>query len=126
MTRNKRFRPRCRVTRGKREQQASVFRALDRVIREGGQASNPIEEQLRVCPEAFKVGELVGKICDSLKYDRESGERVLPTGRTSHASVPLIGNAAPVTSRSSSGFRGASAPDGMSNPQLYWERACYG
>jgi hypothetical protein len=63
---------------GKREQQTSVFRALDRVIRDDGQARNSIEEQLRLCPEAFKVGELVGKVCDSLKYDRESGERVLP------------------------------------------------
>ena len=69
---------RCRVMPGKREQQTSVFRALDRVIRDDGQARNPIEEQLRVCPEAFKAGELVGKVCDSLKYDRESGERVLP------------------------------------------------
>jgi len=71
-------RRRCRVMLGKREQQTSVFRALDRVIRGDGQGRNPIEEQLRVCPEAFKVGEFVGKICDSLKYDRESDERVLP------------------------------------------------
>jgi hypothetical protein len=78
VTRNKRFRSRCRITRGEREQQTSIFRALDRVIRDDGQARNPIEEQLRLCPEAFKVGELVGKVCDSLKYDRESGERVLP------------------------------------------------
>jgi len=71
-------RRRSRVMPGKREQQTSVFRALDRVIQDDGQARNPIEEQLRVCAEAFKVGELVGKVCDSLKYDRESGERVLP------------------------------------------------
>ncbi len=72
------MRRRCRVMPGKREQQTSVFRALERVIQDDGQARNPIEEQLRVCPEAFKVGELVGKVCDSLKYDCESGERVLP------------------------------------------------
>jgi hypothetical protein len=78
VTRNKGVRRRCRVTLGKYEKQTSVFRALDRVVRDDGQASSPIEEQLRICPEAFKVGELVGKVCDSLKYDRESGERVLP------------------------------------------------
>lgn len=72
------MRRRCRVTPGKREQQTSVCRALDHAIRDDGQASSPIEEQLRIYPEAFKVGELVGKVCDSLKYDRESGERVLP------------------------------------------------
>jgi hypothetical protein len=38
-------------------------------------------EQLRQCPEAFKVGEILGKAFDSLKYaqdESEIGDRYLP------------------------------------------------
>jgi len=38
-------------------------------------------EQLKQCPEAFKVGEILGKAFDSLKYAQdgsEIGERYLP------------------------------------------------
>jgi hypothetical protein len=38
-------------------------------------------EQLKQCPEAFKVGEILGKALDSLRYaqnEREVGERYLP------------------------------------------------
>jgi hypothetical protein len=38
-------------------------------------------EQLRQCPEAFKVGEILGKAFDSLKYaqdESELGDRYLP------------------------------------------------
>jgi hypothetical protein len=43
--------------------------------------TDPIVEQLQQCPEAFKAGELVGKMFDTLKYDRddsEGGNRLLP------------------------------------------------
>ena len=43
--------------------------------------TDPIVEQLLQCPEAFKAGELVGKMFDTLKYDRddsEGGNRLLP------------------------------------------------
>jgi hypothetical protein len=38
-------------------------------------------EQLKQCPDAFKVGEILGKAFDSLKYglDEEvAGDRLLP------------------------------------------------
>jgi hypothetical protein len=73
-----RVRRKQRVTRREGDQLASVFQALDCVIRDDAKASTPIEEQLRVCPGAFKVGELVGKMCDNLRYGRECGERILP------------------------------------------------
>jgi len=43
--------------------------------------NDPIMEQLRQCPEAFKVGEILGKAFDSLKYAQdgnEIGDRYLP------------------------------------------------
>lgn len=42
---------------------------------------DPIVEQLRQCPEAFKVGEILGKAFDSLKYRQEEvvdGDRIMP------------------------------------------------
>jgi hypothetical protein len=40
----------------------------------------PITERLKLCPEAFKVGEILGTAFDSLKYAQESeiGDRYLP------------------------------------------------
>jgi hypothetical protein len=38
-------------------------------------------ERLRQCPEAFKVGEVLDKACDTLKYRQEEvveQDRVLP------------------------------------------------
>ena len=38
-------------------------------------------EQLKQCPEAFKVGEILGKAFDSLKYAQDGGglgDRYLP------------------------------------------------
>ena len=78
MTWQQRVRRRRRLTRRERDHDTSVFQALDCVIRNDAKASTPIEEQLRICPGAFKVGELVGKMCDSLKYDRQCGERISP------------------------------------------------
>lgn len=45
-----------------------VMRALDALIADSDLRKDPIEEQLRQCPEAFKAGELVGKLFDRLKY----------------------------------------------------------
>jgi hypothetical protein len=43
--------------------------------------TDPIVEQLKQCPEAFKAGEMVGKMFDALKYSEdgsEGEERYLP------------------------------------------------
>jgi len=57
-----------------------VRRELDALLAGANRQKDPIEEQLRQCPEAFKAGELVGKLFDRLKYnDGEPGEtRLLP------------------------------------------------
>jgi hypothetical protein len=60
-------------------QRSTVFRELDLVMHGDAQANNnPIQEQLRKCPEAFKVGEAIGRLCDRLRFDREGGDRLLP------------------------------------------------
>ena len=44
-----------------------------------------ISEQLRRCPEAFKVGEILGKAFDSPKYRQDDvidGDRLLPPPAT--------------------------------------------
>jgi len=78
--------------RKRRKLAATIYRAADkntkRVLRSleearHGRAStnDPIMEQLKQCPEAFKVGEILGKAFDSLKYAQdgsEIGERYLP------------------------------------------------
>jgi hypothetical protein len=45
-----------------------VLRALEDATRGRTNANDPIVEQLKQCPEAFKVGEILGKGFDSLKY----------------------------------------------------------
>ena len=58
-----------------------VVRALKDVRHGRVNANDPIMEQLRQCPEAFKVGEILGKAFDSLKYAQdgsELGDRYLP------------------------------------------------
>jgi hypothetical protein len=58
-----------------------VLRALKQASHGRANASDPIMEQLRQCPEAFKVGEILGKAFDSLKYAQngsEIGDRYLP------------------------------------------------
>jgi hypothetical protein len=58
-----------------------VAHALDLVLRDSHSQTNPIEEQLRQCPEAFKAGELLERALNSLKYghDEESqADRWLP------------------------------------------------
>jgi hypothetical protein len=57
------------------------MRTLEVALQGNSNICNPILEQLKQCPEAFKVGEILGKAFDSLKY-RQDGEvvedRLLP------------------------------------------------
>jgi hypothetical protein len=62
-----------------------VLRALEEARRGRVSTNDPIVEQLRQCPEAFKVGEILGKAFDSLKYAQDGGElgdRYLPPAGT--------------------------------------------
>ena len=58
-----------------------VLRALEEVTHGRVNTNDPIMEQLNQCPEAFKVGEILDKAFDSLKYvqdESELGDRYLP------------------------------------------------
>jgi hypothetical protein len=58
-----------------------VMQALEEAMQNRANTRDPIMEQLRQCPEAFKVGEILGKAFDSLKYAQEGSEtggRYLP------------------------------------------------
>ncbi len=58
-----------------------VLRALEEATHNHVNTNDPITEQLKQCPEAFKVGEILGKAFDSLKYAQDGGElgdRYLP------------------------------------------------
>ncbi len=58
-----------------------VMRALDVLTDDADSQKNPIEEQLKQCPEAFKAGELLERALDSLKYSQDEvsqTERWLP------------------------------------------------
>jgi hypothetical protein len=60
-----------------------VMHALDLASHGVRRQKDPFQEQLRRCPEAFKAGELVGKICDQLKYDHAemaNGRSLPPAG----------------------------------------------
>jgi hypothetical protein len=62
-----------------------VVRALEQVTHGCASTNHPIMERLKQCPEAFKVGEILGKVFDSLKYVQdggELGERYLPPAGT--------------------------------------------
>ena len=62
-----------------------VLRALEDATRGRTNANDPIVEQLKQCPEAFQVGEILGKAFDSLKYAQdgaELGDRYLPPAGT--------------------------------------------
>jgi hypothetical protein len=69
---------RCRTIQ---EDAKRVLRALEKATHGRVNANDPIMEQLKQCPEAFKVGEILGKAFDSLKYAQdgsEVGDRYLP------------------------------------------------
>ena len=62
-----------------------VLQALEEVAHGRANTNDPIVEQLKQCPEAFQVGEVLGKAFDSLKYARDGGElgdRYLPPAGT--------------------------------------------
>jgi hypothetical protein len=59
-----------------------VMRELEAVSRP---QADPIVEELKQCPEAFKAGEMIGKMLDSLKYSQANdpaGDRYLPPAGT--------------------------------------------
>jgi len=58
-----------------------ILRALQDATRGRASTKDPVMEDLKQCPEAFKVGEILGKAFDSLKYGLEeevAGDRVMP------------------------------------------------
>ena len=58
-----------------------VMRALQEARHGRVNTNDPIVEHLRQCPEAFKVGEILGNPFDSLKCAQDGGElgdRYLP------------------------------------------------
>ena len=62
-----------------------VIRALEKVTHGRTSTNDPIMERLKQCPEAFKVGEILGKAFDSLNYVKDGGElgdRYLPPAGT--------------------------------------------
>ena len=62
-----------------------VVRALEEARHGRVNTNDPIVEQLKLCPEAFKVGEILGKAFDSLKCAQDGGElgdRYLPPAGT--------------------------------------------
>jgi len=62
-----------------------VLRALEEAPQGGASTNDPTMERLKQCPEAFKVGEILGKAFDSLKYVQDGGElgdRYLPPAGT--------------------------------------------
>ena len=62
-----------------------VLQALKEAAHGRTNRNDRIMEQLKQCPEAFKVGEILGKVFDSLKYVQdggELGERYLPPAGT--------------------------------------------
>ena len=80
----------------RRNQEAAACRSVDedaeRLLKALAEAthgrvdtSDPITEQLKQCPEAFKVGEILGKAFDSLKYAQDAaelGDRYIPPAGT--------------------------------------------
>ena len=85
MTRQKDCKNRKAVSRATRYRSVSaqverVVRELEAVNSDNPRPTDPIVEQLKECPEAFKAGEILGKILDSLKYSQlnDQAERYLP------------------------------------------------
>ena len=60
-----------RNCRGRSTETKRVLRHLAEATRSGTKVTDPILEKLRLCPDAFKVGEILGKAFDSLKYRQE-------------------------------------------------------
>lgn len=63
------------------DQTKRMRRILAQVAHSNAKVTDPIVEKLEQCPEAFKVGEILGRAFDSLKYRQEEvvdGDRMLP------------------------------------------------
>ena len=72
-------------SRAARKKAKRVLRALEEAMNGRVNTNDPIVEQLRQCPEAFRVGEILGNAFDSLKYAQDGGElgdRYLPPAGT--------------------------------------------
>jgi hypothetical protein len=67
-----------------------VLRALEDAAHNHVKTNDPIMEQLRQCPEAFKVGEILGKAFDSLIYVQDGGEMGEPYLPPSGAVIPPL------------------------------------
>jgi hypothetical protein len=63
---------RHRVVNQRRARRA--WRALQQSLQSEARIRDPILEQLKQCPEAFKVGEILGKTFDRLKYELDGAE----------------------------------------------------
>jgi len=61
-----------------------VLYALREAKRATVTVRDPIMEQLKQCPDAFKVGEILGKVFDSFKYGQDEilADRLLPPAGT--------------------------------------------
>jgi len=61
-----------------------VLRALRESVHGSVNRPDRIMEQLKQCPDAFKVGELLGKVFDSFKYGQDEilADRLLPPAGT--------------------------------------------
>ena len=86
MIRRRQCRIRSAAKRSARSRLASneverVMRELEAVTDDGPRQTDPFVEKLKQCPEAFKAGEMIGKMLDSLKYSQDNeavGDRSLP------------------------------------------------
>ena len=60
------------------------MRELEVATGDGPRQTDPLVEQLKQCPEAFKAGEMIGKMLDSLKHrqgnDAEADRCLPPAG----------------------------------------------
>ena len=66
---------------GRSAETMRVMRELAEAARSKAKVTDPILERLRQCPEAFKVGEILGKAFDSLRYRQEDvidEDRIMP------------------------------------------------
>jgi len=76
-----------------RDEVERVRRALEKAIQNNANTRDPIMEQLKTCPEAFKVGEILGRAFDSLKHAQDEEphrERYFPPARR-HSTPRVIG-----------------------------------
>ena len=63
------------------EDMKRILRTLKEAAHNHVNTNDPMMEQLKQCPGAFKVGEILAKAFDSLKYAQdgsELGDRYLP------------------------------------------------